>query len=366
MFLPVELELELELTAATKQGATSSEATSLLEAGRQSRDLLPAWCSIDLDSYLERRSKLIKRMCPHMPDRQHTLFWFECEGPHFHMLLLQINLIFIGLSCAILLLTFFPEVFKACSLSVFLMYVILAVVPLLYIALKKQQMVATMSQVSCMGSFRRPDVIATVIREQKTAHVVRAFLVLEKMYQAAHTHHTPTNNMDQEITFNGQELADITTTFEAFDKNGDGHLSSTEIATVVTALGGPMEPEKLNRMISALDTDMDGHVSKQEFLQWYGTQVMASRGDGVDGDGDGDAHLNKTRAHRLFAIFDKNKSGKISIGEFKAILDKFSIGFTVDEVGEIVRELDEDGNIMIGLEEFEKLLEKYTPEELQD
>eukprot|EP00978_Attheya_sp_CCMP212_P002587 scaffold5259_cov58-Attheya_sp.AAC.9 len=257
-----------------------------------------------------------------------------------------------------------------------------------------------MSQVSCMGSFRRPDVVATVIREQKTAHVVRAFLVLEKMYQAAHTQHTPTNNMDQEITFDGQELADITTTFEAFDKNGDGHLSSTEIANVVTALvrvlftffpfnfvldytccdnvnnrnrnksipmGGPMEPEKLNRMISALDTDMDGSVSKQEFLQWYGTQVMASRGDGVDVNVDGDSHLNnKTRAHRLFAMFDKNKSGKISIGEFKAILDKFNMGFTVDEVGEIVRELDEDGNIMIGLEEFEKLLEKYTPEELQD
>jgi hypothetical protein len=231
-----DMLLPVELTVATKQGATSSEATSLLEAGRHPRALFPAWCSIDLDSYLTRRSKLVKRLCPHMPNRQHTLFWFESEGPHFHMLLLQINLIFIGLSCASLLLTFFPAVFKACSLSVFYMYVILAVVPLLYIALKKQQMVATMSQVSCMGSFRRPDVIATVIREQKTAHVVRAFLVLEKMYQAAHTNHTPTNNMDQEILFDGQELADITTTFEAFDKNGDGNLLSTEIATVVTAL----------------------------------------------------------------------------------------------------------------------------------
>jgi Ca2+-binding EF-hand superfamily protein len=94
---------------------------------------------------------------------------------------------------------------------------------------------------------------------------------------------------------------------------------------------------------------------------------MASRGNGVDGGGDHDTHFNnKTRAHRLFAMFDKNKNGKISIGEFKGVLDKFSIGFTVDEVGDIVRELDEDGNIMIGVEEFEKLLEKYTPEELQD
>lgn len=36
------------------------------------------------------------------------------------------------------------------------------------------------------------------------------------------------------------------------------------------------------------------------------------------------------RAHDMF---DKNDSGKFSIGEFKKTLDALNIGFTVDETG---------------------------------
>lgn len=50
--------------------------------------------------------------------------------------------------------------------------------------------------------------------------------------------------------------------------------------------------------------------------------------------------------------------------EFKNTLDKLRPGFTVDEVVAIANEIDEDGNGLIGKEEFEKLVQRFYPREL--
>ena len=64
-------------------------------------------------------------------------------------------------------------------------------------------------------------------------------------------------------------------------------------------------------------------------------------------------------------MFDKDDAGEITIEEFKRKLDAFNVGFSIDEVGAIVNELDEDNSGTIGLHEFEDLLYKYYPKELR-
>ena len=61
---------------------------------------------------------------------------------------------------------------------------------------------------------------------------------------------------------------------------------------------------------------------------------------------------------------DDDDSGSISTGEFHNVLDHLNLGFTIDEVGDLVREMDHDENGTISLEEFEHLLERYAPHEL--
>eukprot|EP00957_Ditylum_brightwellii_P119938 9153258-Ditylum_brightwellii.AAC.1 len=75
---------------------------------------------------------------------------------------------------------------------------------------------------------------------------------------------------------------------------------------------------------------------------------------------------DEVSAEELFLLFDVNGSGDVTIGEFKTSLDAFNMAFTVDEIGELVMELDEDGNGMIGEEEFSDLLQKFYPNEIKE
>ena len=62
----------------------------------------------------------------------------------------------------------------------------------------------------------------------------------------------------------------------------------------------------------------------------------------------------------MFEMFDVDRSNDISLGEFKDIIDNFRVGFTVDEIGYLVNELDDDRSGTIGEEEFLDLLKKHS------
>ena len=52
--------------------------------------------------------------------------------------------------------------------------------------------------------------------------------------------------------------------------------------------------------------------------------------------------------------------GSISVSEFKAAMEKFHCELSLDEITELVRELDVDGDGEISEEEFAILLEKHA------
>ena len=69
-------------------------------------------------------------------------------------------------------------------------------------------------------------------------------------------------------------------------------------------------------------------------------------------------------AAQLFAMFDDDGSGSITVGEFKDALDKLGSDLTVDEIADLVKELDEDNSGTIEEHEFAELLEKHSGSEL--
>lgn len=346
----------------TANGNQHTEVTSLLDQegfGLVGHDpSLPSWCNVDMAEYTKSRSWLKKFICgPNPPPSHHTLFWFERKGGKASVLILQLNLLGLGIYLAMLLLAFFPAIYKSHGIIMLVAYMIISMVPAVVIMLNKKRLVAIMSQTLCIGAHRNPPAVANVIREEKTARVVRSFIVLYKMHRAAKscvveakTGKTPHYT---EI-FNANELVELGKTFDAFDKSGDGNISKSEFGGIMESLGVHMTDKELRQMVAMLDVDGDGEVSKEEFFQWYADQQQGS---------DDDLTV-KERAHFLFDMFDADGSGEISVGEFKSTLDAFNIGFSVDEVGELVKELDEDGSGTIGVEEFEELLERYHPKEL--
>lgn len=61
-------------------------------------------------------------------------------------------------------------------------------------------------------------------------------------------------------------------------------------------------------------------------------------------------------AKDMFKQIDADKSGEVTLSEFKYIISKLDVGFSLDEIGALVKELDESDSGTIGEHEFVHLL----------
>jgi len=273
----------------------------------------------------------------------------------FYLFILQVDLIFTGVYAGLLLLAFFPAIYHKYELWNFILYALLAVLPVLGIAYNKKRIVAALAQVCSIGSYRKMQIVSDVLRKEKTYRVVRTFLVIHKMHRFAAFPSMPTGStggLDHNDSFTNVEIAEVGKTFDAMDSDKSGVISHDEFAELLKRMGAGTTRDEIERIVSVLDSDQNGEVTREEFLDWYAQSI-------------GQDHLTPhERAKDLFHIFDQNDSGEITIGEFKSKLDALQMGLTVDEIGAIVNELDRDRNGAVSLEEFEHLLHKYYPEEL--
>ena len=327
-------------------------------------DDLPAWCDIDIDHFRQKgRSWIAKCFVGGKPNRQQALFWLDSFGPSLYFILLQSNLVFTGVYAGLLLLTFYPYIFDIYHWGFGVGYVILSLMPIVGISLNKKRVVAALAQVSSVGTYRKPQIVSDVLLETKTARVVRTFLIIHKMWHTARNNLTNDKPAEQSTTapaemdaneesFSALERNEVSKSFDALDADGSGAISHEEFRDLLTRIGAELDDASFMKMVKTLDADGDGEVTKEEFLAWYGSHSTA------------DEMTIHERAKDLFEMFDDDHSGELSIGELKSKIDALGMGFTVDEVGAIVNELDRDRSGTVSEEEFLELLEKYYPKEL--
>eukprot|EP00966_Prymnesium_polylepis_P039369 913567-Prymnesium_polylepis.1 len=66
--------------------------------------------------------------------------------------------------------------------------------------------------------------------------------------------------------------------------------------------------------------------------------------------------LNPNRLELLFAEFDLDNSGAITIDEFENIMNRVNAGMTRQEIADLTRQVDKDGNSEIDYDEFVQLM----------
>merc|ERR1719461_1496987 len=59
-----------------------------------------------------------------------------------------------------------------------------------------------------------------------------------------------------------QELLEA---FQVFDKDGDGNITASELASTMKALGENLDEDDIKFMMSEVDTNNDGNIDFQEF-----------------------------------------------------------------------------------------------------
>ena len=57
-------------------------------------------------------------------------------------------------------------------------------------------------------------------------------------------------------------------TFALVDTDGDGLISATELASLMSNLGEQTTPERAEAVVRAMDTDGDARISMEEFARY--------------------------------------------------------------------------------------------------
>ncbi|EOO00672.1 putative calmodulin protein [Phaeoacremonium minimum UCRPA7] len=140
-----------------------------------------------------------------------------------------------------------------------------------------------------------------------------------------------------------EQIAELKDVFVSFDKNGDGVITAEELGTVMRSLGQNPTDEELHDMISEVDIDNTGSIDFNEFVEMMARKVKA---------GDIEEELKEA-----FKVFDRDNSGTISAAELRQVMLSIGENLTSEEIDEMVREADKDGNGSIDYHEFVAIMQ---------
>ncbi|CAM4510651.1 unnamed protein product [Lepidochelys kempii] len=139
-----------------------------------------------------------------------------------------------------------------------------------------------------------------------------------------------------------EQIAEFKEAFSLFDKDGDGSITTGELGTVMWSLGQNPTEAELQDMVGELDTDGSGTVDFPEFLS-----LMARKMRDMD---------SEEEIREAFWVFDEDGIGYISAAELRHVMTNLGEKLTDEEVDEMIKEADADGNGQVNYEEFVRMM----------
>ncbi|XP_040578967.1 neo-calmodulin [Lepeophtheirus salmonis] len=150
------------------------------------------------------------------------------------------------------------------------------------------------------------------------------------------------NEVEGLIRLTPEKLEEFKEAFALFDKNGDGTIDSHELVAVMRMMGYNPTDEEIQEMIDDADKDMSGSINFQEFIG-----LMRKKKS---------FEMTVEDIRQIFRVFDKDGNGFISTAEIKHVTSRLYMQFSNDELNEMVYEADLDGNGQIGFDEFYSIM----------
>ncbi|PSR91041.1 Calcium-binding protein [Actinidia chinensis var. chinensis] len=132
--------------------------------------------------------------------------------------------------------------------------------------------------------------------------------------------------------------------FKKFDVNDDGKISAGELGSILGSLGYAASAEELEAMIREVDSDGDGCIDLDEFIELNTKDIDSS-----------EVLENLKEA---FSVFDIDKNGSISAEELQNVLSSLGDECSIAECRKMINGVDCDGDGMINFEEFKVMMVK--------
>ncbi len=126
--------------------------------------------------------------------------------------------------------------------------------------------------------------------------------------------------------------------FDIVDKDRDGLITIKELTMVLRSLNSDFTQNQVDSIISEVDTNFSGKLNLEDFLNLMGSNYRETDSD--------EEIIN------AFKVFDKEGNGVISAYDLKHIMTTLGDKLTDEEVGEMIREADINGDGYIFYEDF--------------
>ncbi|GAY33419.1 hypothetical protein CUMW_007130 [Citrus unshiu] len=162
----------------------------------------------------------------------------------------------------------------------------------------------------------------------------------EEFVKVMMANHEEAMKMADQLT--DDQISEFKEAFSLFDKDGDGCITTKELGTVMRSLGQNPTEAELQDMINEVDADGNGTIDFPEFLNLMARKMK---------DTDSEEELKEA-----FRVFDKDQNGFISAAELRHVMTNLGEKLTDEEVDEMIREADVDGDGQINYEEFVKVM----------
>ncbi|XP_076456610.1 calmodulin-like [Babylonia areolata] len=147
----------------------------------------------------------------------------------------------------------------------------------------------------------------------------------------------------KELGLSDKQFEDIRRTFTAYDQDGNGKITKSELRNIVRMLGQNMTEREVDEMMKNADSDASGAIEFEEFLPLIADKLR-------------DQSQRDKELRDAFRAFDQNGDGFISMRELRQAMSKMGQNLTDEEVENIIRDVDKDGDGFVNYEEFTKFL----------
>ncbi|BAT87970.1 hypothetical protein LR48_Vigan10g152400 [Vigna angularis] len=139
-----------------------------------------------------------------------------------------------------------------------------------------------------------------------------------------------------------EQIGEFLEAFCLFDKDGDGRINIEELGTAIRSLDENPTLEELQIMMSEVDTDGNGTIEFGEFLNLMARKMKESEAE--------------EELKEAFRVFDKDQDGYISASELRSVMRTIGEKVTDEEVAQMVKEADLDGDGLVDYEEFVRMM----------
>ncbi|XP_039752250.1 neo-calmodulin-like [Pararge aegeria] len=156
--------------------------------------------------------------------------------------------------------------------------------------------------------------------------------------------------VDENTGITRTQMKEFREAFRLFDKDGDGTITKEELGRVMRSLGQFARVEELHDMLQEVDSDGDGNVSFEEFVNILSKSMSGAAG------GTSSAEQEERELRDAFRVFDKHNRGYICASDLRAVLQCLGEDLSEEEIEDMIKEVDSDGDGRIDFLEFVRAL----------